>query len=267
MRRKRGKLKIVLIGILLCTVMGVSYAYLSRTLSIAGTASGHMNEDGYIVDPSSNADLSIGNLTVNQWQSGENYSYQYRFNLNNKGTTEYDNFKISLTFNSEINNVNIWNYSYALEKKNITIINNTIHLKANSFAEVNFILVTGSKNLKLTRVKLEANSKTTEMDPSKFFVKFTPSNSWGNYVYQYNVEVTNKTGATITYWQITLPLDDNASYENGWNGIFSTEGKTLTIKNADYNGRLENNASTTFGLQLKTAIQNFIPSGYKTLIR
>ncbi len=267
MRRRKSKLKFILIGILLCTAVGVSYAYLSTSLKIHGSASGHMSSGGYIVDASGNPDLSITDLSINKWQSGNVYNYQYHFSLNNKSATEYDNFKIILTYNYEVSNVNIWNYSYSLDGKKITIVNNTIHLKANSLADINFILGTSASNLELVKIKLEATTSTTEIDPKNFLVKFTPTNSWGNYVYQYNVEVTNKTGTVITYWQITLPLNDQATYENGWNGIFSSDGKNLIIKNADYNGRLENNASTTFGLQLKTATKDFIPTEYKVLVR
>ena len=45
-----------------------------------------------------------------------------------------------------------------------------------------------------TKVKLEVITTVEEIDPSKFEVVFTPTNSWGTYYYQYNVKVTNKTG-------------------------------------------------------------------------
>lgn len=265
-RRKKSRLKYSLIAFLLLMITGVSYAYLSSSLRIKGTITGNMSQEGYIIDPSSNPKLELTNLAINKWESGNLYSYQYSFSLKNNGDLEYDNFTISLTYNGLISTVNIWNYGSEINGEELKVVNNTVHLKANSSAEIGFIITTTSNNFKLKKLKLEANTKTSEVDSSKVKIRFTKTNSWGSYVNQYNVEVINQTGATITYWQITVPLNQ-AVYENGWNAIFSSEDSNLKIKNADYNGRLENGASATFGLQLKTPSADFVPSGYTVLVR
>lgn len=265
-RRKKSKIKYFLITFILLMVIGVSYAYLSSSLRIKGTITGNMTSEGYIIDPSSNPKLELTNLAINKWESGNLYSYQYSFSLKNNGDLEYDNFTISLTYNGLISTVNIWNYGSEINGEELKVVNNTVHLKANSSADIGFIITSSSKNFKLKKIKLEANTKTSEVDSSKVAVRFTKTNSWGNYVNQYNVEVINQTGATITYWQITLPLNQ-AVYENGWNAVFSSEASNLKIKNADYNGRLDNGASATFGLQLKTSSADYVPSGYTVLVR
>lgn len=267
MRRKTNKTRYFLIAILILMISGVAYSYLSTSLNISGDVKGRFQGGEFIVDSGSNKNLELTNLTKNKWQSGDSYEYHYTFNIKNNGSTNYDNFNITLTYNDEIISSQIWNYENEIQNKVLIISNKKYLLKANNYLEVSFIIKVKTSDLKLIKVKLEANTETHSADPSKMEIMFNKSNSWGNYVYQYSVSVTNKTGAVITYWQIDLTLPNSATYQSGWSAIFSSNNNVLTIKNEDYNGRIENNKTITFGLQISTSDINFVPDNYKVVVR
>lgn len=261
--RKKRNLKKILFLILLLTITGVSYAYLSTTLNITGEVGGKTN--GITIDKDSNPNLSIDQPVINMWQENNLYKYQYKFNIKNNGDENYDNYKIILTYNSNIIDVNTWNFEQEIIDKKVIISNKYVLNKKSSF-EVNYIVSTNISNLKLLKVKLETETKTVEPTPGNFDVIFSKTNGWGNYVYQYNVTITNKTGKKISYWEIDLVLPSGTTYENGWNAVFENSNN-LIIKCATYNGILENNQSTTFGLQLKTDTINYIPNSYTVKTR
>lgn len=265
-RRKRKKpyLKFIFF-IIIILVIQTSYSLLSDKIDIRGVVSG-ASSDGYIIDSGSNPGLTIDNLNINSWQESNTYKFQYSFYLQNIGSDALDNFTLTLTFNTEIIKVDYWNHTYEVENKNIIIKSSKI-ISPNQSVEINFIVTVSTNNLKLNKMKLESNTSSTEIDNDLFLVNFTISNGWGNYTYQYNVTVQNKTGVQLTYWQISLELPENTNYLSGWNAIFSTNNNISLIKNESYNGRLENNQSTSFGLQLQTNIQNYIPNKYTVMVR
>lgn len=264
-RRKRKKSYLMQIFLITLLVIGTSYSLLSEKINIKGIVSG-ASSDGYIIDSGSNPSLTIDNLNINSWQESNTYKFQYSFYLKNIGSDAFDNFTLTLSFNTEIIKVDYWNYTYEVDNKNI-IINSSKIVSPDQSVEINFIVTVSTNNLKLNKIKLESNTSSTEIDNDLFLVNFTISNGWGNYTYQYNVTVQNKTGVQLTYWQISLELPENTNYLSGWNAIFSTNNNILLIKNESYNGRLENNQSTSFGLQLQTNIQNYIPNKYTVMVR
>lgn len=267
-RRYRFKLiKIFLIGTLFFLILGVSYAYLSTTLNISGGVSGLLVVEDFEIDPGSNSDLEINKPVIAKWQEAGLYKYQYNFVLKNIGQVDYDNFKLTFTFSAKIESANVWVHDYQLSNKELTIINTSYVLQAGKTTNVGFVVASKSFALILQKVKLEVITTVEEIDPSKFEVVFTPTNSWGTYYYQYNVKVTNKTGKKITYWQLDVTLPTGTNYHNGWSAKFETNGNILIIRNESYNGRLNNNQSAIFGLQLFTNIVNFIPSEIKRTVR
>jgi endo-1,4-beta-xylanase len=58
--------------------------------------------------------------------------------------------------------------------------------------------------------------------------------------------VTNKSGETVSAWQVGLVLGSGDSIVNIWNATSSGS----TISNVSYNGTLAPGASTTFGFQV-----------------
>lgn len=61
----------------------------------------------------------------------------------------------------------------------------------------------------------------------------------------YQGEVTVTAGASpLTSWTVTLP---GASVSSLWNGVATTSGSTVTVRNAPYNGNVAAGGTTTFG--------------------
>ncbi len=262
---KRKKLKYFLIAFLFFITLSINYAYLSTSLKIKGNVKGNYR-DQYVIDSNSNPYLEVTDLNINNWQESNFYKYQYKFNVKNTGTTTYDNFKVTLNHNSNIENINIWNYEYLLNKKELTIIKENCNLKPNDKIEVNYIVSSYNNKFKISKIKLEVNTNTEEVDYDKVLVKFQPTNSWGNYTVQYNVTITNNSPNKINSWNIELPLN-NISYVNGWNAKFETINNTLIIKNESYNQIIQRNSSVTFGLQLNTTSPTYIPNSYRLSVR
>lgn len=267
MRRKNKTNTFFLLSLLCLLLVGISYAYLSSSLSIKGQVSGTFNTGGYIIDKESNPHLQISNLIIGKWKDGNQYKYQYKFTISNIGDTDYDNFKITLFFNNTLTSIDIWNYSYELQDKNLIVINKKLDLKKGQSLEVNFIIGSYTDSLLLNKIKNEASTATEQPNPENFIVNFKKTNGWGNYVYQYDVTLTNKTGKFITYWQLDMPLPATTKYQSGWSAVFAVNGNVLTIKNASYNGRMDQNGQVTFGLQLETSQVDFIPKDYSVVIR
>jgi hypothetical protein len=270
MRRNKKKykfLKAIFIISIFAMIIGVSYSYLSTSLNISCDVSGSYSNSDFIIDNDSNPNLTITQSNLTRWaQSGLNY-YHYTFNLKNIGKVNYDNFKVTFTFSSSISLHDIWNLEYSTSNNMLIVSNNNYDLKKNKEAEIGFIVVSSNPLLNVVKIKLETSTEAEEIDPSKFKVEFIKTGSWGNYTYQYDVKLTNLTGNKTTYWQLDITLPEGTKYVSGWNGIFETNGNVLTIKNASHNGRLNNNESTTLGLQLSTNIINFIPTNIKIIVR
>jgi len=71
-------------------------------------------------------------------------------------------------------------------------------------------------------------------------------NSWtqddGTY-FQCSVKITNPTEEPRNSWSIRLTCSCDITLQDGWNGIYETEGNTLTISSMDYNGTIRGNSS------------------------
>lgn len=265
---KKGLLiKIIIIFSFFSIVVGFGYSYLSTKLSISGSVSALLSDGGISIDPDSNPNLSFTSPTSNVWQEGGFYKRHYTFSIQNIGNENYDNYKLTLTFNQNIEGVSIWNDQYEIVSNKVIISNSGVNLLPGSSREISFIVSYRNENISINKIKLEIKTDVEEVDPSDFIITFNQSNSWGAYTYQYNVNVRNNTGNTVTYWQLDITLPPGTTHGGGWNAKFSTLGNILIIKNETYNGTIPNNSSVSFGLQLNTNIQNYIPDDIKISIR
>lgn len=249
------KIKLLLILVIFIISLGTSYAYLATNLKITGKLSTKSNI-GSEVDPS----LSYSISHENSWVENGLYYYQYTFRVKNIGTVEIDNFQLFIEFSKNIQSITSWDHKFTSTNKSITITNDKYNLKPGETNDVGITLSTNHNNIKITFIKLTTNTSTTEVDTSKFLINFSITSSWGKYTYQYNVSITNKTGVKITYWEFDIILPEGTKYSSGWNAIFTKDNNVINIKNASYNGYLENNSSTSIGLQIETNINNFIPT-------
>lgn len=84
-------------------------------------------------------------------------------------------------------------------------------------------------------------------------------NSW-NGGFQGEVTVANNGSATLSGWTVRLTLAGGQTIANVWNGVNTGTSGTVSVRNADYNGSLGANASTTFGF-LVNGSSSTAPSG------
>ncbi len=67
------------------------------------------------------------------------------------------------------------------------------------------------------------------------------ANSWqsgGEGYYQYTLTLTNASGADREGWTVELAFDGPVTLQDGWNGVYSVQGSTLTVQAKDYNADL-----------------------------
>ena len=268
MRRRKYNLKLIFSIFLILLLVNVSYAYLKSSLEIKGTVYGNqVTSHGYIVDRESNPNLDIVDFGYNYWLDSGMFKFHYNFKVKNVGNVDLDNFKLILTFNSNVENLDMWSYTYGFNENIININAPSVNLTVGREIEISFQAGSYNENFKLNRIKLDVDTSIEEPEEGNVLVNFTKSNSWGSYTIQYNTDVINNTDKKINSWTIEITLDSGVTYVSGWNGIFSQEGNILTIKNASYNGVIEVDRSVSFGLQITAPTADYVPSDYKVFVR
>ncbi len=269
MRRKRKKhimLRLIIIVLIFMSVIGVSYSYLSGVLKITGQVSGERAND-YVILPGSDPNLIITSIDLNNtWKQGNNYYYQYDFNVKNIGQIPVDLFSMTVNFINNIKNASVPNYDYSINDKTLTITNSNYVIASGQMLNISITISSKSAEERVESLKFEI-APGYQVPLSEFDVNFSISNEWGQYTYQYNVKLTNKTGSKVSSWQLGITLPSGTSFVSGWNGIYSFNNQILIIKSESYNGKINNNSSITIGLQLSTNIFNFIPSDIIVTIR
>ncbi|MGC4749197.1 endo-1,4-beta-xylanase [Micromonospora sp. DT201] len=84
-------------------------------------------------------------------------------------------------------------------------------------------------------------------------------NSWSG-GFQGEVTVANNGSTTVSGWTVRLTLAGGQTIANVWNGINTGTSGAVGVRNAEYNGSLGANTSTTFGF-LVNGSSNVAPSG------
>lgn len=269
MRRRLKKrylsFKLIIIVISFISVVGVGYSYLSGVLKITGQVSGEVNNN-YVILPGSNPNLEAKILLTNAWQEGGNYKYQYRFDIKNVGTTTIDIFTMTVNFLNSIESASIPNFDHKISGKTLTITNVNYSIAPNQTLTINFILTSKSSSQIIKSIKFDVPTGD-EVTLDQFNVQFSITNGWGQYTYQYNVTLTNKTGVKVNAWQLDVTLPTGTTFVSGWNAIYSFNNQILTIKSENYNAKINNGSSVTIGLQLTTNIINFIPTNIRVSVR
>jgi endo-1,4-beta-xylanase len=88
---------------------------------------------------------------------------------------------------------------------------------------------------------------------------FRMANSWPG-GFQGEVTVANNGSASLSGWTTSLTLAGGQTLTSVWNGTNSGTSGAVSVRNADYNGSLGPNASTTFGFTV-TGSSNTAPGG------
>ncbi|WP_406375116.1 cellulose binding domain-containing protein [Streptomyces sp. NBC_00647] len=87
------------------------------------------------------------------------------------------------------------------------------------------------------------------------------TNDWGS-GFTADLTITNRGTDAINGWTLTYDYTGNQTLTNGWNGTWSQSGKTVTAKNAAWNGTIAAGAAVTAGAQFTYSSSNTAPTSY-----
>ena len=98
------------------------------------------------------------------------------------------------------------------------------------------------------------NDDSGSGDKDEYVLTYTVDNSWqdGNTnMFGVQMGITNNTGETVSGWKLVLKVE-GLSTITGWNGTFTQNKETLTIKDAGYNSDIYSGGTVVIGCNLGT---------------
>lgn len=98
---------------------------------------------------------------------------------------------------------------------------------------------------------------------SDFSVNWKLNSTWeesGKQCGGYEVEITNNSKSSVSSWTLKLNVPSGFELKASWNGVFSVNGNTLTVKNESYNGEIAPGGTAGFGFNYASD-SGFTPSG------
>ncbi|GGZ07931.1 cellulose 1,4-beta-cellobiosidase [Streptomyces nitrosporeus] len=87
------------------------------------------------------------------------------------------------------------------------------------------------------------------------------TSDWGS-GFTAELSLTNRGSAAINGWTVTYDYTGNQQLTNGWSGVWSQAGKTVTVKNAAWNGTVAAGAAVSTGAQFTYSGTNAAPTGF-----
>ncbi|MEU5890619.1 glycoside hydrolase family 48 protein [Streptomyces sp. NPDC047461] len=87
------------------------------------------------------------------------------------------------------------------------------------------------------------------------------TNDWGS-GFTADLTLTNRGTAAIEGWTLTYGYAGNQKLANGWNGTWSQTGRTVTVKNAPYNGTIAPGGAVSSGAQFSYTGTNAAPTDF-----
>ncbi|MER6187283.1 cellulose-binding domain-containing protein, partial [Streptomyces sp. NPDC001652] len=87
------------------------------------------------------------------------------------------------------------------------------------------------------------------------------TNDWGS-GFTADLTLTNRGTAAIDGWTLTFGYAGNQKLANGWNGTWSQTGRTVTVKNAPYNGTIAPGGAVSSGAQFSYTGANAAPTDF-----
>ncbi|MFC8095725.1 glycoside hydrolase family 48 protein [Streptomyces sp. NPDC057301] len=87
------------------------------------------------------------------------------------------------------------------------------------------------------------------------------TNDWGS-GFTADLTLTNRGTAAIDGWTLTYDYAGNQKLANGWNGSWSQAGRTVTVKNASYNGTIAPGGAASAGAQFSYSGSNAAPVNF-----
>ncbi|MFJ5898184.1 glycoside hydrolase family 48 protein [Streptomyces sp. NPDC093064] len=87
------------------------------------------------------------------------------------------------------------------------------------------------------------------------------TNDWGS-GFTADLTITNRGTDAINGWTLTYGYSGNQKLSNGWNGIWSQSGQTITVKNESYNGTIAAKSAVSTGAQFSYSGTNTAPTSF-----
>ncbi|MGW3510374.1 glycoside hydrolase family 48 protein [Streptomyces sp. NPDC000994] len=87
------------------------------------------------------------------------------------------------------------------------------------------------------------------------------TNDWGS-GFTADLTITNRGTDAINGWTLTYGYSGNQKLSNGWNGIWSQSGQTITVKNESYNGTISAKSAVSAGAQFSYSGTNSAPTSF-----
>lgn len=87
------------------------------------------------------------------------------------------------------------------------------------------------------------------------------TNDWGS-GFTADLTLTNRGTDPIDGWTLTYDYTGNQTLTNGWNGTWSQSGRTVTAKNASWNGTIAAGAAVSAGAQFTYSGTNTAPASF-----
>ncbi|MFI6107780.1 glycoside hydrolase family 48 protein [Streptomyces sp. NPDC051310] len=106
-----------------------------------------------------------------------------------------------------------------------------------------------------------ARAAAAEAAAVRCSVDYKVANDWGS-GFTAEVTLTNRGTAPLTGWTITYDQAADQKLSNGWNGVWSQTGKTVTVRNSDWNRTVAAGAAVTAGAQFTYSGANPAPAAF-----
>ncbi len=122
-----------------------------------------------------------------------------------------------------------------------------VGLAVNNFsASVNTGVVTSPSPTRSPSPRPSTSPTGGTGQPGTCSATYRTINPWGG-GFQGEVTVRYNGSSTVNGWTVGGTLPSGVSITNLWNGVLTTSGSSITVKNANYNGSLPGSGTTTFG--------------------
>ncbi|WP_189428112.1 glycoside hydrolase family 48 protein [Streptomyces thermoviolaceus] len=121
-------------------------------------------------------------------------------------------------------------------------------------------LCTALTALALPATMLAAGATTAHAAAPQCSVDYR-TDDWGS-GFTAELTLTNRGTDPIDGWTLTYSYDGDQKLTNGWNGVWSQSGRTITVQNASYNAVIGAGAAVTLGAQFTYSGTNTDPTDF-----
>lgn len=244
--------------------LNVAYSQLSETLTITASAQLAAYE-------APDYELSYEKIT---WFSEGRHYYNFNFVLKNNTNSNVANWKVILDNVNDKEEFSCTNADCDLSTGKIELLfvenNKLLNAKSEVTFEMSFSTTVADLEFDDYEVLLNQSSDDGETLPEPrtslegMDVTISEASSWtsgDSKIISLNVEIQNNTGYQMSSWEIGILANSKLEVDGAWSSTSEIlDNNLLLIGNMNYNGTINDGASLSFGMHLKTSDLNYVPS-------